>query len=57
VKPLKTIGSFVRQVCIWISQDHADYDGEHIVLSWDHSPLYEATHWMPLPKPPTTEAP
>ncbi len=33
---------------IWM----AEYDGELFRNIWDHWPLYELSHWMPLPEPP-----
>lgn len=39
-------------VCTWLDEDHPDCDGDAPHVTWDHSPLFDATHWAPLPPPP-----
>lgn len=40
----------IMTVCTWLPEHHQDYDGYHICVCWDHTPMRFATHWMPLPK-------
>jgi len=32
-----------------------DQERERLVATWDGEPLYDATHWQPLPAPPEVE--
>jgi hypothetical protein len=52
----ETLGDAI-QACQWISEQHPAYRGAHIVTTWDYDSFSGATHWMPLPEPPTANQP
>lgn len=36
----------------WLGADHPDYEGQFFHHTWDHQPIEDITHWLPMPPAP-----